>query len=425
MEKKSLINFIILTTILFFTGFLSIQIYQLESRKRQLKKDLIELSDIKYGMFNVDKWKERISEILTKKLKELKLEGEERKIAKQKIIKFLYKVVDDFERNYKINNQRNSPFGISVKNEVVDFLDIFDEFRQNIPHIADQILDFLQKKENKKKIKKYILNQLDKYTQNTFQNMDYSYYNSILQKYGTDSGKTCKAKIKRKIHHIEKPLLANYLIFSGIFVIVILFLILIKSYKKLQIILLILIAFHFLLLGLLLPMIDIDARVGSMQFKLLGETIAFKNQVLYYQSKSILEMAHILLTQNKIKIILVGVLVLVFSILFPFFKLFFSILVLFKEKLQSNKFINFIVFKSGKWSMADVMVVAIFMSYIGFSGIISSQLAHLEQMTNKLHIITTNYSELQSGFFFFAGFVLMSIAISQIILNRFKNKITL
>ena len=39
-----------------------------------------------------------------------------------------------------------------------------------------------------------------------------------------------------------------------------------------------------------------------------------------------------------------------------------------------NKIVRFLVFKSGKWSMADVMVVAIFMSYIGFTGIISSQL---------------------------------------------------
>ena len=35
--------------------------------------------------------------------------------------------------------------------------------------------------------------------------------------------------------------------------------------------------------------------------------------------------------------------------------------------------VRFFVLKSGKWSMADVMVVAIFMAYIGFNGIITSQ----------------------------------------------------
>ena len=34
---------------------------------------------------------------------------------------------------------------------------------------------------------------------------------------------------------------------------------------------------------------------------------------------------------------------------------------------------RFLVFKSGKWSMAEVMVVAMFMSIIGFNRVINSQ----------------------------------------------------
>jgi uncharacterized paraquat-inducible protein A len=71
------------------------------------------------------------------------------------------------------------------------------------------------------------------------------------------------------------------------------------------------------------------------------------------------------------------------------------------------------IFKSGKWSMSDVMVVAIFMSYIGFTGIISNQLSALNQSSGRLHILTTNYSELQNGFYYFLAFVLLSLIISQ------------
>ena len=80
------------------------------------------------------------------------------------------------------------------------------------------------------------------------------------------------------------------------------------------------------------------------------------------------------------------------------------------------------IYKSGKWSMADVFVVAVFMSYIGFSGIISDQLSQLEKIKGQLNIFTTNHSELQQGFFFFAGFVLLSILISQTIKNLENNK---
>jgi uncharacterized membrane protein (DUF485 family) len=36
--------------------------------------------------------------------------------------------------------------------------------------------------------------------------------------------------------------------------------------------------------------------------------------------------------------------------------------------------VRFFALKSAKWSMADVMVIAIFMTYVGFNGMISSQL---------------------------------------------------
>jgi uncharacterized paraquat-inducible protein A len=169
-------------------------------------------------------------------------------------------------------------------------------------------------------------------------------------------------------------------------------------------------------------MIDIDARINVMEFKLLGENISFNNQVLYFKSKSVLEMAKLMLTQSEIKIILVGLLVLIFSVVFPLMKIISTILILYFKKIKSHRLINFMVFKSGKWSMADVMVVAIFMSYIGFSGIISSQLSQLENITNRISILTTNESSLQNGFFFFAGFVIFGIFISQMVHNKWEFK---
>ena len=129
-----------------------------------------------------------------------------------------------------------------------------------------------------------------------------------------------------------------------------------------------------------------------------------------------------MLIQEKVKIMIVGFLVLLFSVIFPVAKLISSLLLVFKRKLQRNKIIQFLVFKSGKWSMADVMVVAIFMSYIGFAGIITSQLNQLENITYSIKILTTNESELQYGFYFFLGFVILSLFISQTIQKMFEEK---
>jgi hypothetical protein len=83
------------------------------------------------------------------------------------------------------------------------------------------------------------------------------------------------------------------------------------------------------------------------------------------------------------------------------------------KEIRSTKFVSFFVFRSGKWSMADVMVIAIFMAYIGFSGILTEQLTQLENLSPSLDIISTNESNLRTGFYLFSGYVLLSLMISQ------------
>ena len=174
-----------------------------------------------------------------------------------------------------------------------------------------------------------------------------------------------------------------------------------------------LICFLLLGLGLLLPMIEIDARIEEMSFTLLGQQISFTDQVLYYKSKSILEVVRLMLAQGKADVMAVGFLVLLFSVLFPVAKLLSSLVYIYNSRMRDSGFVRFMVFKTGKWSMADVMVVAIFMSYIGFSGILTEQLNQLEGLTQKLDMLTTNKSSLQTGFFLFASFAILSLLVAQ------------
>jgi hypothetical protein len=76
-------------------------------------------------------------------------------------------------------------------------------------------------------------------------------------------------------------------------------------------------------------------------------------------------------------------------------------------------------FKSGKWSMADVMVVAIFMAYVGFQGILNNQLQDINMQNETLNLISTNRSNLQTGFLIFVSFVIFNL-----ILAEFLKKVT-
>jgi hypothetical protein len=163
-------------------------------------------------------------------------------------------------------------------------------------------------------------------------------------------------------------------------------------------------------------MIEVDARIGTLDFVLLGEHVVFENQVLFFQSKSILDVVEVLVKQPEADTILVGVLILVFSILFPITKLSCTgIHLLSKKSIAESKFVRYFAFQSGKWSMADVIVIAILMVYIGLNGLLENQLANLNLKSEFLTIITTNNTALQPGYIVFISFVLYGLMLSTIL----------
>jgi len=61
-------------------------------------------------------------------------------------------------------------------------------------------------------------------------------------------------------------------------------------------------------------------------------------------------------------------------------------------------------------------VVAIFMSFVGFQGILDDQLASLESYrSDNFNIITTNKSNLQPGYLLFVAFVLYNLVLVEIL----------
>jgi hypothetical protein len=47
-------------------------------------------------------------------------------------------------------------------------------------------------------------------------------------------------------------------------------------------------------------MLEIDARISELQFKLMGEQVSFEEQMIFYQSKSILDVVTLLLQSKPI-----------------------------------------------------------------------------------------------------------------------------
>jgi hypothetical protein len=409
---------ILLLGLIAVIAFLSLRIYSIENQRRIRKEDVIELSKVKYGIFSVDEWKKILANIISKKVEELNFSGENKVEMRKKISEFLYKVIDEYEKRYY--QQNSSSISGLLKNLATQSMGAFKDIRKNVPHFTDEIMKFLNDPKNKKAIRAYIISKLNEYADNTFSKIDYAEHDAILLKHSYANREEAIDGLSLKIDSLteeSKPYKITILVMAlAMIVSVFLF----KSFSKFEYVLLATISLLLLVTGLVLPMIEIDARISRMSFTLLGETIMFSDQVLYYKSKSILEVVWLMFRQSRWDVMIVGVLVLVFSVLFPLMKQVSSLIFVFSARMRESKVIRFMVFKTGKWSMADVMVIAIFMSYIGFSGIITEQLKQIESIAESLEILTTNKSSLLTGFFFFTAFAVFSLGISQKIENQYR-----
>ncbi len=402
---------IIFLALLIASLVISVKLYTVEAERRTVQEDVIELSKVKYGLFNVDEWKKVVARVVTAKVGELELTDANRATMRKRISDLLTTIITDLEKNFKRENEGS--FTGFFKNAGASFLDIFGNMKRNIPEFTEQIMRFIDDPKNRKDLRDYILDKIDNYADSTFAETDYTLHNEILNRYGKESREEALIALRKRSADLQaqkQPL--SYALYA-VLAALITALLVVRHIKRRELAIVIFTAFLPLLLGILLPMIEIDARIAEMRFQLLGEPVRFTDQVIFFKSKSILEVVQLMAQQGKPDLLAVGFLVLAFSVLFPLSKLISSLVFIFYPARRHRKFLRFMIFKTGKWSMADVMVVAIFMSYIGFSGIVSEQLGQLEGLTRNADILTTNQSSLQTGFFMFAAFVLLSLVISQ------------
>lgn len=411
--------FRIIIVSLFLVGisYISGTIFQTETESRRVKGDLIELSRVKYGLFSVDEWKKVLAGILTKKIEGFHLDGASREMMRDEISGFLDRQILELrDRYYEENRRQQNPVKRAIggaQNLVATVTDIFGTLRENVPVFTDEILSFMDKPQNREALRDFILSKMNDYADRTFADIDSAEHNEILARYGYEGREQALNELRDKVNELEerkRPFEIGLVILAVLTGLIIAFS---KNISRPVFLILTVICFIYLLGGLLMPMIEIDARISEMSFSLLGEPVAFHDQVLYYKSKSILEVVALMVTQSRPDLWLVGILVLTFSVVFPLAKLISTVLFLWSERIRTSKFFHFILFRTGKWSMADVMVIAIFMAYIGFTGIVTEQLLQIEKLSSVGDILTTNNSNLQIGFFAFASFAILSLLVSH------------
>lgn len=405
-------------------GWSSINIYRNSSEVAQVKKDYSEINNITHGILSVNVWRDHLTSMVLNRIDDFEFTEAQEDTLVLQVSNILSAGLDKGE---SLINKKQKTLKAKLRKFAVKTLVPEEKIRALVPVFAQTIVDEIQQPENKEALKHVIKSKIQEYSDMTHANSlaAVQRIEEIFEQYEVDSLKEFNQRTSVKIIKLEEQIYFHTYILLTIIVVFIVLWLLLRNQTILHtplFIISVLVSLVVLFSGITAPMIEIDARFQQVNFLLVGEEITFNDQVIFFQSKSILEVIEILFNAGKIDSFFVGGLILIFSIVFPVSKLISTQIYLTgNEKTRKNKLLKFFAFKSGKWSMADVYVIAIFMAYIGFQGILDNQLSNLNMETESLVSISTNRTSLQPGFIIFIGFVLFSLILSTI-LKRITKK---
>jgi hypothetical protein len=387
--------------------------YSLSNQKN--KNDYPELNSIKYGLLSIEEWNRQVTTILVEKIDTFDLSKTNRKKLRKHVEAVLSLIIDEVDQKIKEANSSSSEE--MIKQAFIDMFISMEDIKKGIPKYADAVIGEMTKSGTKKQLKVILLKKLHQYSNETFDTQNKLQISHILLQTGTKDIESARTYLNKAISGNSNLIFKEAILL--IILSVILFLMSGFSKKPLdpsQYILLVLSLILLLTAGITTPMIDLEATISHLGFVLMGHSIQFDNQVLYFQSKSILNVFWILISNKDIPMKFVGVLLITFSIFFPLLKIISTLAYYYNyHQTRENSVIKFFVLKSGKWSMADVMVVAIFMAYIGFNGIITNEFDQLSKAGQQLDMITTNGTSLQPGYYLFLAYCLLGLFLSEFI----------
>ncbi len=386
------------------------------AKRRDLRTDLAELEHVRYGLLSANQWRSIIAPILNAQVDKLDLKGQSRNLRPM-VEHSLNSLLDNIRQQMTAPKPAGAtahPAPGQPNAFLVNM--IINSLRPHIPEYATVVLAELGKPQNQKAFKESVRSVMTEAVRNTFSSEDMTTYTAILKRYGCSTGLACEEMLRSRIREADKQLNRFYLVVLASAALAFLLLGFPgQALSRAGVVVLMLFCIVMLVGGVLSPMMEVEVRITRLDATLLGSPIEFREQSLYYRSKTVLEVSKSLLEMHRPAMTLVAILVVMFSVVFPALKMLALSASLFRPSLlRKSRIVRLLAFELSKWSMADVMVLAIFMSFIAFNGVIESGMAGLRTAPAVQQLtIPTNSSTILPGYYLFVGFCVAGIYLSK------------
>jgi hypothetical protein len=395
------------------------RVQSLSGQQVQIKEDYSTVKNITFGLFSVDEWRDKVAAVVNGQVRDFKMTPEQKRQLQTEIEEQLHGMVN---KVVKTMNKPQTSIAGKLKKLAFNTMVNTDTIQALVPSFARTIINKVNSPASRTRLKDIAtgkLNQLERETYDSTATPSATVTNYMYRKYHVSDAGDFEKQINTRLASIRQITYSYSWAMLGCVIVALGLWLVMRKQTRLQTTLFVmslLFALILLAVGVSASIIEVDARLKTLNFMLMGEKVAFENQVLFFQSKSIFGISEVLIKQPKPDAVLVGVLILVFVIIFPVMRLIAKgIHITSSKTFAQNKVLRYLAFDSAKWDMADVMVVGVLMTYIGLNGILKSQLSNLNIHNNFLTTITENDTSLQPGYFIFAGYVIFTLILSRIL----------
>jgi len=400
-------------------AYFGYRLHALSAQQEQIKEDYSMSNNITFGLFSVDQWRDKITAIVNGQVSDFSLTPAQKKALQLQVEQALHGLVN------KAVAQINKPqktLGGKLKKLAFNSMVNADEIQDQVPSFAKTIIEKVNSPASQSRLKNIAtskINQLRKETYDSTSVANDQVTKYVYTKYHVSDPVEFNKRINSQLATIRTVTYNYAYAMVGCVLLALGLWWLMRRQVHLQTTLFVmslLFALILLIVGITATIIEVDARIQTVNFMLLGDKVTFDNQVLFFQSKSIFGIVEVLLKQAKPDAVMVGSLILLFIIILPVVRLVAKgIHIVSPKRVAENGVVKYLAFESAKWDMADVMVVGILMTYIGLNGILQSQLSNLNIHNSLLTTTTVNNTSLQPGYFIFVGYVVFALILSYIL----------
>ncbi len=401
------------------------RVHRLSEEKRIHKMAYAFVNNVSFGLLSVDVWRDQVVETARQELGSFRLTREQEQDLRKEIDRQLHNLIN--QAFAEINKPKKS-LGDKLKKTAIKTLVDQKEVDNEIPGFSKKVMDVLTRPSSYKRVTNIADTAIAQITRKIYDSSvaaTSGIMDSIYHTYGTNDKISFEQKNKVVIDSLKKE--TNQYVYGmiGCAAFMLLLWILLRNIKNLRAALYVfsaLSALVLLIIGVSTSIIEIDATLAKMDIQFLKGSLSFRSQSLFFQSQSIVDVIRLLIGSGGLASIIVGLMIAVFCILFPVIILAAtSMAVISPGKWAHNSYIDYFAFHATKWNMADVMMVAILMTFIGFNGIVDSTLSTLNLNEGSVTSVTSNNTALEPGYIVYIAFVVVSYLLVAV-LKRTRKK---